>query len=290
MNISPIDARTFYLRATSRAYNEAGADLTIMLRSVDGQWGQYNIDAPVVSHCAFEADGRNVFSLTPFGILHVARSSGFFWEKLDADTETSPNRLRHMRALVRAGQDVIAVGMARMAYRRLSNGRWERIDQSMRSRTPNCGLLAVDGCDESHIVAVGFGGEAWRFDGKVWSQLAIPTNVKLEQVRVVAPGKMAVCGVGGAMFTGQEDAWTPLALTSSRLTLWGLAYFEGRFYAADSSQIYVQDGDKLQPVKLPFSHQVTTGRLQACDGRLWSVGESDLLVYDGSQWATVPCP
>jgi hypothetical protein len=289
-HIAPISARTFYLRATSRAYDEQGADLTLMLRSVDGQWGSYHIEAPSVSHCAYDEGGRHILSLSPFGQVHVGSPAGFSWEEVDTDPATAPNRLRHMRAMARVGQHIVAVGMARMAYLRSPDGRWQRIDQQMRTNSPTSGLLAVDGCDEQHIVACGFGGEVWQFDGRSWSQLALPTNLKLEQVCVVSPELMAITGAGGAMFVCEAGSWRALPLTASRATLWGLAYFNGRFYAADNAQIYVLEGDELEPVVLPFEHEVSLGRLKACDGRLWSVGDSDLLVFDGKTWSSVACP
>lgn len=289
-HIAPINANLFYLRATSRAHDEQGADLTLMLRSLDGQWGSYQIEAPSVSHCAYDEGGRHILSLSPFGQVHVGSPAGFSWEQVDADAATAPNRLRHMRAMARVGQHIVAVGMARMAYMRSPQGVWQRIDHSLRTGLPTSGLLAVDGCDEQHIVACGFGGEAWRFDGRTWSQLALPTNLKLEQVRVVSPDLMAIAGAGGAMFLCEAGSWRVLPVTASKLTLWGLEYFEGRFYAADNAQIYVLEEDGLQPVALPFEHEVSLGRLKACDGRMWSVGDKDLLVFDGKTWSSVDCP
>ncbi len=283
-NLSPVSRSIFYLRATSREHDDAAADMTLMLRWIDGAWGNYEIDAPVVAHVAFESNGRRVFSLTPDGEVHVAAPEGFAWEKLDNDEAGSPNRLRQMRDLKRVGDSLFAVGMARMAYERSPTGQWQRIDEGMRDAAGG-GLLSVDGCDRTHVYACGFGGQIWHFDGARWVAVDSPTNVKLEQVLVCAPDEVLLTGARGLAIVGNGKSWKVLNPTAARSTLWGLAKFDGRVYAADNAHVYVVEGDDLVPEQLPFEGRVTTGRLQVKDGMLWSIGESDLLSFDGMNWA-----
>lgn len=282
-NLSAVSADIFYLRATSRAHDEEEADMTLMLRFMNGSWANFEIDAPTVAHCAFESNGRHVYSLTPFGDVHVASPSGFALEKVDSDASSSPNRLRHMRDLKRVGDSLFSVGMGRMAYERAVDGTWRKIDHGMRNMAGG-GLLSVDGCDREHVYACGMGGQIWCFDGSGWMQVDSPTNLKLEQVLVCSPSEVMLTGAKGLVIKGDGRHWKTLNPTDSRSTLWGLAKFGDKVYVADNARIYVVDGDDLVPVDLPFEDPLSTGRLHAKDGMLWSIGERDLLSFDGARW------
>lgn len=282
-SLSATSRDTFYLRATSRAHDDESADMTLMLRYRDNAWANYEIDEPVVAHCAIELDARYVFSLTPFGDVHVAGPTGFSWEKLDTSPVSTPNRLRQMRSLERVGDSLFAVGMGRMAYERSVEGAWSRIDDNLRNLAGG-GLLGVSGCDRSTVYSCGFGGEIWRFDGSGWQAIDSPTNAKLEQALVCSPEEIVFSGARGVVVLGDGKKWKTLNPTESKSTLWGLAKFGGHLYVADNAQIYRVSGDSLEPVKLPFDRPLTTGRLHANDGVLWSIGERDLLSFDGSSW------
>lgn len=283
VNLSAVSSDIFYLRATSRAHDEEGADMTLMLRFMNGNWANFEIDAPTVAHCAFESNGRHVFSLTPFGDVHVASPGGFSWEKIDPNEASSPNRLRHMRDLKQVGDSLFAVGMGRMAYERSADGAWHQIDDGMRNLVGS-GLLCVNGCDREHVYACGMGGEIWHYDGSGWTPVDSPTNLKLEQVIVSSPSDVVLAGAKGVVIKGDGKHWKALNPTESRSTLWGLARFGDKVYAADNGHVYVIDGDDLVPIVLPFEGSVSAGRLQAKDGVLWSIGERDLLSFDGSSW------
>lgn len=259
-----------------------------MLRFINGCWANFEIDAPTVAHCAFESNGRHVFSLTPFGDVHVASPAGFTWEKVDQDPASSPNRLRQMRDLRRVGDSLFAVGMGRMAYERSSSGTWRRVDDGMRNLV-GTGLLCVDGCDREHVYACGMGGEVWFFDGRAWTQIDSPTNLKLEQVLVCSPSEVILAGAKGVVIKGDGVRWKTLDATESRSTLWGAAKLGDKVYLADNAQIYVIDGDDLVPVALPFEGPLSTGRLQQKGGffgRSGSVISSASTALDGLDWTT----
>jgi hypothetical protein len=285
-SLSAISSDTFYLRATSRSREDEGTDISIILRHRDGAWANYEIDAPVVAHCAIETNGRHVFSLTPYGDVHVAGPSGFSWETLDADPATSPHHLRHMRSICAVGESLFAVGMGRMAYERSPQGKWNRIDEGMRNLAGG-GLLSVDGSTRECVYACGFGGELWCFNGKMWRCIESPIKVKLEQVLVLSPDEVATCGARGLVALSDGGRWKVMQPTVSKATLWGLAKFGDEIYVSDSAQIYRLKGDALEPVALPSDRSITTGRLHSCGSVLWSIGESDLLAFDGSTWRLV---
>jgi hypothetical protein len=275
-----------YVRAVITELDEQGIDHTAILRYDGNAWSQYMIPAAGVAHCAIPEDGRTVLTLSPNGVIHVAKPEGFGWETLDNSKE-GPNSLRQMRDIRPIDEHVYAVGMGRMIYRRSSGGAWTRFDENLRGQRGTIeitGLLAIDGCSESHIYAVGFKGEMWFFNGKRWSQIDSPTNMKLERVRVVSPDLAVACGGAGTLLLGSGDKWQVIPQEITKATFWGLEYFEGKFYLADGKTLYTFDGSQLLRLDSGPLKVASAGSLHAADGVLWSVGEKDIIVFNGSTW------
>ena len=279
-----------YVRAAIVELEKQGIDHTAMLRFDATDWSQYMIPAGAVAHCVIPEDARTVLTLSPSGIVHVAKPAGFGWETLD-NSDEGPNSLRQMRDIRPIDGHVYAVGMGRMVYRRSPGGAWARFDEGLRGNRSTieiAGFLAIDGCSESHIYAVGFKGEMWYFNGKRWSQVDSPTNMKLERVRVVSPDLAVACGAAGIILLGSRDKWQIVPQDITNKTLWGLEYFDGTFYLADNNSLYGFDGSRLVRLDSDPLRDVSTGRLHAADGVLWSVGEKDIVVFDGNTWRAQP--
>ena len=275
-----------YVRAAINALENGEIDHAAMLRFDGKDWTQYMIRTPGVAHCVIPEDERTVLTLSPFGVVHVAKPAGFSWETLD-DTEHGPNSLRQMRDIRPVEDHVFAVGMGRMVYQRSAGGEWERFDQGMRGNRAAIemsGLLAIDGCSGKCVYAVGFNGEIWQLSGDRWTRVESPTNIKLERVRVISPELIVACGAAGTILVGNADRWRVIPQQLTKRTLWGLEYFQERFYFADTTRIYSLEGEELSTVDLTELGPVSTSRLHAADGVLWSVGGNDIVVFDGKSW------
>ena len=46
----------------------------------------------------------------------------------------------------------------------------------------------------------------------------------------------------------------------------------------------------IQPLDVGLGKSITTHRLHAKEGLLWSIGEKDILVYDGHAWKEIIHP
>lgn len=284
-----LDRGLVYVRALLRALDAEEVDHTAMLRWMQGTWGQYMIHAPSVSHCVIREAERTVLTLGPDGTVHTATPAGFGWEKID-DSPEGPNSLRMMSDIRPIGESVYAAGMSRMVYRRASGGRWSRFDTGMRGTRAELtigGFLSIDGHAEDLLYAVGFKGEMWCFETNTWKRIESPTNLKIERVRAVSPELAVACGGAGTILMGSRGDWGPVVQDLTDRTFWGLEYFNGRFYLADGKAIYTLDGTTLSPVDLGLPDPVSPVRLHAGDGVLWSVGESDMLRFDGRNWERV---
>lgn len=278
-----------YVRCIVQSLDSQKVNHAIMLRWQQGDWAHYIIETVVTSHCVIGDGDRKVLALGADGIIHVASSSGFTWEYIDQGDD-GPNNRRAMIDITSIGDDVYAVGMARQVYRRQRTGSWTRCDQGARGERKEwaiAGFKSIDGFGPKSIYAVGFKGEIWFFNGSQWKQLDSPTNVKLERIKCVPPDNIFICGAQGTLIHGINGHLkiVPNYLTNS--TLWGLEYFNKAIYLADREKLYVFDGTEIMNVDMELGKEVTTCYLHAKDGVLWSVGDKDIVLYDGTKWSEV---
>jgi hypothetical protein len=278
-----------YVRALIRKLDEEGNNHTAMLRWKSGTWGQYMIPTATVAHCVTNESDRTILALAPDGMVHKATPLGFGWEQVDT-TENRPNSLRMMADIKPIGNAVYAAGMARMVYRRSTGGTWMRADDGMRGSRSELaigGFLSIDGHTEDLIYAVGFKGEMWYREERVWKQIESPTNVKLERVRAISGQTAVACGASGTILVGSKDNWKVVGQQVATRTLWGLEYYKGRVYLADSHAVYVLVEQELQAIDCGLGKDISFGRLHANEFYLWSVGENDILRFDGTKWEKI---
>jgi hypothetical protein len=279
-----------YVRAVIVSLEDEQVEHAAMFRFDGSEWTQYMIRTPGAAHCVIPEGGRTVLTLSPFGVIHTARPEGFGWEQIDSSVK-GPNTLRHLRDIRPIGDKVYVTGMDHMVYRRTHPDVWERFAHGFPTHSKQVsGFLTIDGCSESNMYVGGFRGEMWFFDGEAWQEIQSPTNVKVERIRSVTPELNVACGAVGLILTGSADRWKVIPQTLTDQVFWGLEYFLGKFYLATTNGIFSLVGDELLKVDLGVSKSVTTARLHAGDGVLWSVGETDIFIFDGDRWSRCEIP
>lgn len=275
-----------YVRAQLNSLNDKEIDHTLMLRYKDGEWGQYMIEAPSVGHCIIDDPDQKSMILVPDGHVHVGSSEGFSWEIID-EKPGGPNSLKTLTSMRYIDGSLYVVGMGRMIYKRVSPNNWVRFENGLNGvfdSSQLSGFKSIDGYDQNNLYVVGFYGEMWRFDGKLWKQIISPTNIKLECVVSISPTQVYACGGEGILLVGNEDSWTVVDHELTTDTLWSVESFNASVYFSDSKSLYVYDGDTSKKVNMGFDKVITCSYLHANDGVLWSVGQSDIAYFDGVDW------
>jgi hypothetical protein len=275
-----------YVKAIIKSLDNREVNHTLMLRWHAGEWGQYMIPTIIPSHCVIKEPERKVLALSPDGAVHVATPQGFSWEYLDT-REDGPSSLRAILEIKEISNSVYAVGAGRQIYKRTSPNTWVRWDNGIRGNKniDNIGgFKSIDGFSENLLYTVGFKGEIWKFDGIIWALLDSPTNIKLEKIKCVTPNSIFICGGKGTFIKGNENSLVVIENDIIDSTLWGMEYFKDKVYMVDSSSIYVFDGEKINRIDTGLGENLTASYLHANDHFLWSVGERNILVYDGHRW------
>lgn len=257
----------------------------------DGTWYQLAQWADAVVSMAHVGPPTVLFFLTANGKV-FRRAGGKITEELIDPSNEGPSDLLQMRKLIAVGEELVAVGMARRAYRRSTEGTWSRIDETCfvprSERTEATGFNDVVEIDGG-LLAVGLKGEIWHYDGKVWRKEASPTEVTLTCVTRAADRRIVIGGLGGVLITGHPGTWSILDHGKTRADFWSAVTFGDKAMLSTTDGIFALAGTALEPV--PLGAAAATRFLSAVPGKIWSVGGADALSStDGVTWVVEPRP
>lgn len=177
-----------------------------------------------------------------------------------------------------------AVGSEGMAYRLDDFNGWTRIDDGL---PDTFGARALHGFSVNDLYAVGSRGEIWHYDGKKWTKCDSPTNVHLNCVCCAPDGTVYAAGNGGMLLSGRASAWKVIEQEAVEKPFWDLEWFAGELYLSTLASLFRLAGGKLAPVEFGAEKVKTCYHLSATTEVLWSVGEKDVLSFDGKSWTRV---
>jgi hypothetical protein len=214
------------------------------------------------------------------------------------NTDGGPSDLVQMRAIRCIDNSLIAVGMARMAYRKtLPNGSWVKIDTGLfvprEERTTAVGLNDVVSDGEGGLLAVGYKGEIWRMkQSDTWQLESSPTNVYLSSI-AKHPNKdeFTVVGLKGVIIKGSpRTGWTIVEILP-KPDFWSVVYFNNKTLIASDAGLFTVEADGVKTVDFQFAEPITTRFLNSCKSEVWSVGDQHIFSsLDGVKWEKVPNP
>lgn len=113
------------------------------------------------------------------------------------------------------------------------------------------GFEAVAGTSHADIVAVGWDGAIWCFDGRQWEIQDSPVNLILSDVIGLADGTFWACGQEGTVVKGRRGAWRALETGLSK-NLWSLALYQDAVIATSTLELFRFgfEGDEPQSIGL----------------------------------------
>jgi hypothetical protein len=201
----------------------------------------------------------------------------------------NPRNVGHIRGGARLGDEIIVVGMQRQVYRRNAAGQWIDFDHGLpHESVPVSGFEAVVALGPDEMYAAGWDGEIWMFDGRTWTAVDSPTNSVLTSLCKTKDGTVFGCGRKGLLIRGRGQHWRRLVDTACPDDLWSVAYFKGELFAASLRRLYrLIGGETLEPIDLDELGADSFGVLAPMETVLWSIGEKDVLEFDGSRWTRV---
>jgi hypothetical protein len=212
--------------------------------------------------------------------------------------KTRPDKFGPLLDIRAIGGQAFAAGYGRQVYRRLGPNRWEIVDHTIPGekagqRNPVSAFESIDGFDQSDLYAAGTKGQIWHFDGHRWKALASPTNVHLMALICASDGFAYACGQMGILLRGREAHWEVIHVESGMGHLWDICEFHGRIFCVSYGILFEWQNGELEPVPFPDYDSLQGGipmsffKLAVCEDCLWSIGEKDVITFDGREWTRV---
>jgi hypothetical protein len=195
----------------------------------------------------------------------------------------------YVEAIKRIDQELYVCGYGRQAYK-LVDDDWVSISDEILTREIATGFFDIDGLHSSHIYAVGWKGEIYFYDGKVWHKDESPTTAHLACVCCIGPDEVWVCGDKGVLLRGNFNRWKILESSAFTDNWYSIQPFNGTIYIAGNDVLAYVENDEIKLVDTGLSKPFTVHKLHAADGLLWAIGRADIHTYDGTTWMKIQHP
>ena len=260
-------------------------------------WAADDVEQDFIVSLTYSAQRNQVFALGRNGWV---RSSGGNGKNFDFDSicgeytevQIAGASDRGVMSRVRAiGGGVYACGWGSQVYK-LAGTEWRPFEHGL-DPSVRYGFLDINGPAEDDIHAIGMDGVIAHFDGTRWSVVDSITNLNLLSTACLANGEIVIVGADGTILQGHKDSWSNLSHPAVTGNLWDVEAYEGRLFLVATSSptgLFEQSHNGWVPVQHGSPTKPTTHRLCSGSGQLWSIGEYDLLKYDGVAWTVISCP
>ena len=244
-------------------------------------WAQFN--AHSVCRISLPETGIVFLSSEGFYGIHSSTShTGNIFDKSHPDPEE--DRYGSFRSVSAIAGKSYAVGLRGMVYRLDDLDVWTRIDDGLSSEFD---VQAIDGFNQNDIYAVGSSGELSHYNGKRWTKYDLPTNMNLTSVKCAGDGVVYLVGHDGVMIRGRRDSWSVIHHEETMDDLWDVEWFDNKLYVSTMTNVYRLQGDNLRQLDFKDNPPKSCYHLSTADGVIWSIGEYDVLSFDGKRWIRI---
>lgn len=257
-------------------------------------------DSGIVGAAALRGSDRAIVCCTAMGEVFIVRGEEMVSDAAAQDQDgyvdnslDGPNGNGFISGLRALGSSIVAFGMGRQVYRRDPGKLWARMDRGVLDDATEpgatTGFLSVDGADADNLLAVGFGGEMWRYRGGRWEQLDSPTNLLLRAVCRLGPENYLAGGNRGTLLRVVNDTIQVVAQTELNDNLNQIVTFRDSIFAAtDAGILRCLDLDGLDTWEAACPDSDLYYGIAGNDSSIWLYG-SDRIVSstDAVTWSAL---
>ncbi|MEA5123249.1 hypothetical protein [Xanthomonas floridensis] len=244
-----------------------------------GRWNAHSI-------CVAQLPKEQALALGEHGTVRVMGNADDYDEEIVCPGVV----LSTMREIRNIGGFAYVCGMDRQVFKRSSPGCWLALHGDMPSQAAQdlvFGFESIHGFSEGDLTAVGWHGEIWHFDGAAWTSCRSPTTANLTGVCCAGDGWVYACGMDGTLLRGKAHHWETLYHGATELDFFDLEWFNGILYVSTLHAVYKLRDQQLELVDFGDVFPASCHTLSSADGVLWSIGETDILAFDGETWGRV---
>ena len=207
--------------------------------------------------------------------------------------------------LARVGTTVYAIGAPLRIFQRMPNQKWfehkgipmpaglkSKDDDIVAAALRGSNLYDLAGFSESDMYAVGDDGIVWHFNGKIWKQLAFPSNLRLQTVVCAGDGNVYITDIRGSLWKGRNESWKKIVTADMSIPFADSAWFAGRLWCAHDYGMWVVEGKEFVAAHMAISNPIPSNvalhahRIDVSpDGtKMLVCGGHGAAMYDGKKW------
>jgi hypothetical protein len=217
-----------------------------------------------------------------YGVFHRAVHVGSIFR--ESQPPPQGTRYASLRAVAEIDGHAYAVGLRGMAYRLDKIDEWTRIDDGL---PESFNVEAIDGFNAAEMYAVGSKGAMWQHNGQTWTRRDLPTNANLTTIKCAGDGQVYVGGHAGILIRGRDSIWEIIDQDDVEDDIWDLEWYQDAVFVSTLSGAYRLAGSTLESLHFGDEKPKSFYQLSARDGVLWSIGETDVLSFDGASWSRI---
>ena len=223
-------------------------------------------------------------------VVRFEQNSGK-WED-DIPPHPSFNKTIIAMAKVISGR-MFAVSDWRLALRRDGINKWTILDNGIPDPAeldPNSeeGFSVIDGFSENDIYAAGLCADVWHWNGVIWKQIELPTNVDIYSICCGGDGLVYISTGVRTIWVGRNNKWKAIKY-DQEIKFVNMTWFKDRIYMAYAGTLYeIKDG-KFQESELN-SHKdkpADCSFIDANDEVMLMGSKLEIATFDGKEFTTI---
>lgn len=278
-----LDDGTIIVASQNKEFDVSEDPHTLFLfRAPDGTWTQPAHLPWASAGVSSNADSTGIASMSPAGKFVELRQDGH-----DNYNAFEEQQMKTVFRFSKAVDNVLYSGGTNRHLFRARNKTWTDISTDvMREGKGSKSFDGLTGFDENELYAFGWRGIIWSNYGGAWHQIESPTNLILSDGDV-HDGTVFIGGQIGTILSGRGETWEVTENPVLPQDIWSVRAFKDAVYFSCMSGILRLKDGELELVKQLGPDMRTAMSLFVGPSGLWSVGASDIVLFDGDEWHTI---
>lgn len=204
-------------------------------------------------------------------------------EKIKAERED----IRNLNTIV---GKAYACGMQGQVFRRDGANKWVDISVPKEANDgKDSGLMgfeSISGYSDDELYGVGWSGQIWMRNKGEWEKTKSPTDEILTAVTCAPDGHVYIVGRNGTFIRGRGQQWDAIDI-DAKVDFWDVHWFNNRIYLSSQSRLYEYVNNSFKPLDMGQDRPESCLKLTSAEGVMWSIGTTDIFLFDGSNWKRV---
>ena len=235
------------------------------------------------SICRIDSPNKGVMVICSEG-FYAEYSNAVYTGNIFNERDNNSPEYGSFRSISSIDGQAYGIGTSGLVYRYEKKSSWTNLGKGIDRSFSGQGIA---GFSENDIYAVGLHGLIYHFNGQSWRQITTPTNLNFNTVVCGGDGYVYAAGQSGEIICGRNNLWETITPEDLNEDIWGLAWFNETLYASTFNRVIERQENDFTDVDFGNCTPLSYYQLSSGEGTLWSIGEKDVLAFNGTEWKKV---